>query len=121
MLPYLAILLHSIALNDRNTLMADQKLKYKMYDLLQQIPKSIPTKKVIAELEKEGIRERTFYSDIALTAKDDRDITATRLRIYANFFGVDILELFNTEISVKPVLARVKSSQSHGKIKNHLS
>jgi hypothetical protein len=94
------------------------KHKYKMYDLLQQIPKSTPTKTVVAELDKEGIRERTFYSDIAIKANSDRDIPAQRLLIYAKFFGVEIIELFNTDKKVKSIFERRNSGK---KIKNGLS
>jgi hypothetical protein len=99
--------------------MAKLKLKYTIQDLLQQLPKSITTKHVTNELEqKHGIAERTFHSDKAIKANQKRDVPTTRLRVYAKFFGVELEELFNTDVkNVKSIF----ESTSKSRIKNDLS
>lgn len=96
--------------------MAQQIFKYTIQKLIDELPKSKTTEWVATELEREGIKQRTFFSDKALLVTDERDIPGKRLLIYSKFFGVDVADLFNYTKRTKPAVARTKSG-----IKNHLT
>jgi hypothetical protein len=90
--------------------MAEIKYKYNINHFINDLPKSKSTDWVIAELEKEGIKSRTFFRDKAIEVGDDQDIPSERLLIYAKFFGVTLDELFNYTMKVKPAIERKPST-----------
>lgn len=90
--------------------MAEIKFKYHINRLVNDLPKSKTNEWVISELEKEGIKSRTFFRDKAIEVGDDQDIPAERLLIYAKFFGVTVEELFNYTLKVKPAVERKPSA-----------
>ena len=90
--------------------MAEIKYKYNINRFINDLPKSKNTEWVIAELEKEEIKARTFFRDKAIEVGDEEDIPSERLLIYAKFFGVTLDELFNYTRKVKPANERKPSS-----------
>jgi hypothetical protein len=90
--------------------MAEIKFKYHINRFVNALPKSKSTQWIIAELEKEGIKARTFFRDKAIELGDEQDISSERLLIYAKFFGVTLDELFNYTMKVKPAIDRKPSS-----------
>lgn len=89
--------------------MAEIKYKYNINRFVNDLPKSKSTGWVIAELEKEGIKERTFFRDKSIVVDDEEDIPSERLLIYAKFFDVTLDELFNYTKKVKPAQERKPS------------
>lgn len=88
--------------------MAKSIHKYNLNALLENLPVK-KAKHAIVELDKEGIRERTFYRDRAIKVGETDDIPSERLMKYAKFFGVSIEELFNYSIKIKPITQRKPS------------
>ena len=88
--------------------MAEPNYKYQINHYYNQLPKSVTHAEVVKKLLKSAITERTFYRDRALLASDDSDIPATRLRAYAQFFGVPIEKLFNSQ----PKVERLKKTKT---------
>lgn len=90
--------------------MSEIKFKYHINTLINALPKSKSTEWVITELEKEGVKSRTFFRDKAIEIGEDPDIPSERLLIYAKFFNVTLDELFNYTKKVKPATERQPSS-----------
>lgn len=89
--------------------MAEVKYKYNINRFIEKLPKSKNTEWIVAELEKEGIKERTFFRDKVIEVGDNSDIPSERLLIYAKFFDVTLDELFNYTVKVKPADVRKPS------------
>lgn len=83
-----------------------KKRKYRIEELVQGLPKWQNEKWIVAELEKEGITQRTYYRHKAIELGDAHDIPSYTLLIYARFFGVTVDELFNYSSKTKPASKR---------------
>lgn len=95
--------------------MAQKQFKYLLNHYYSLTPKNVSADDVVAALEKAGIPERTFYRDRAILAKESADIPGERLAIYAQYFGVEINQLINYKVTVKPlnsVSAKMKTGLS---------
>ncbi|HMG94373.1 MAG TPA: hypothetical protein VK589_30140 [Chryseolinea sp.] len=86
--------------------MAKPEFKYRIEELIQSLPKSKSTDWVAEQLEKEGIKRRTFFHHKAIKIDADEDLSAATLLIYARFFGVTVDDLFNYNVPVKPASER---------------
>jgi len=80
--------------------------KYRLNQLLFDLPKSKNTEWVIAELEKEGISRRSLFRDKSIRIDVSAAIPGDRLLIYAKFFDVTVDELFNYSKKIKPASQR---------------
>ena len=85
--------------------MAEQN-KYRINELINQLPKAQTTEWVTGQLEKEGIKKRTFFRDKAIMLDDGEDIPMQRMVIYAKFFGVELGDLLNYTVKTKSAFER---------------
>lgn len=80
--------------------------KYTINALILAQPREKSITWMTKQLAKEGIAERTFFRDKAITKSEADDIPGERLHVYAKFFGVTVDELFNYSKKIKPASER---------------
>lgn len=83
--------------------------KYKLNEIIGELPRTRTIEQIVVELEKEGIPERTFFRDKGLRKTETGTIGSDRLMIYSKFFGVTIESLYNYTSKVKPLTDRKMS------------
>jgi hypothetical protein len=86
--------------------MPEIKYKYTINALIDSLPKNKNTSWCAQQLKPSGIDERTFYRDKSIAIDEDTDIPGERLLIYSKFFGVELIQLFNKNVKVRPHIER---------------
>lgn len=76
--------------------------KYRIKELVDLLPRNI---NVVVELEKRGITPSTYSRDLraGMPGATLQDIPGDRLKIYSEFFGCTIEELYTIQSKVKKV------------------
>lgn len=74
--------------------------------LVDDLPRVVKIGTIINELEKKGITQTSFYRDRRIKKGEITDIPGERLLVYSKLFSVGLLELFNYDIVVPPIIKR---------------
>jgi hypothetical protein len=79
------------------------KLKYKLNDLVNELPRNIGIAELIDELNKHGINRDAFYRDRKITINSNHSIPSDRLDVYAIIFGCTTDELKNYKVKGRSI------------------
>lgn len=82
------------------------KFKYNLNHQISLLPRNKTIEMIVADLDKEGIKERTFFRDRSIELGEKTDIPSSRLLIYSKYFDVSLNELFNYDKEVNSVNER---------------
>ncbi|MFO0415206.1 MAG: hypothetical protein ACK52I_28460 [Pseudomonadota bacterium] len=69
------------------------KLKYKIKEKIDALPRSVKIKTLVERLEKNGISERTFYRDMQIKLDSKSSIPLDRMLVYSKLFNIDVDKL----------------------------
>jgi len=81
-----------------------EKLKYRIQEIEDQLPKLIKTSDIIGSLKDNGVSYNTYNRDKKISVKDAMSIPHDRLQIYAGLFNCDVNDLINNIIKTKPIV-----------------
>lgn len=86
---------------------AEMKLKYKIAELIEQLPKGITLAQIEEILQNEHkINRTTFYRDRCISLKSSTSIASDRLDVYAQLFSVSPEDLKNYKVTTKSLKDR---------------
>lgn len=80
-----------------------KKLKYKINEKVDSLPKYVTSEILLRELLNHGISRDSFYRDRKIEAGSNQSIPSDRLDAYAVVFGCTIEELKNYTITGKSI------------------
>jgi len=69
------------------------KLKYKIKELIDALPRSVKIKSFLEKLGKEGISESTFYRDMRIKLGSKSSIPMDRMIVYSKLLQIEVDKL----------------------------
>ena len=81
---------------------ADQ-FKYRIQELIERLPRGITTEQIIEQLEKHGIKRRSFFEHKKIKVTDTRSISEHQLQVYAKILNVPMHQMLNYMVKQDPI------------------
>lgn len=75
------------------------KYKFNISHHISLTNREVTIDSIVKDLEKRGIRSRTFFRDKSILTSSEEDIPTKRLVIYADYFGCTINKMLNYAVT----------------------